>query len=317
MITITPHIEICDKWLEPSIANVSQKQQRKEIWKVANEYIDKTLTFQADARGKEIKRDLLGILQYRSCLIDFFGLPDPKSMSKEAKNQEKTKIKNVEYLFTCIRRGLAERAEEDQTGAYKFLTADDLEEWVEKFNVNPEVLRIFSFHTSAKGKRGKNVFLSKTLSDKDSERIWQGLIKYGFIAKCTLDDFRWWFNTPFPEYGINRTPLKWIGNNNYECCYFAKRLTQYVEENPNDDSTWIGYSIHWQAFITIFPNMKGGDNGTGTIRTLQNHLDKVEAKRAKLIDGIIGIMAPIRTKEELDKINLKYNSPKGKREKFT
>lgn len=316
MITITPHIEICDKWLEPSIANVSQKQQRKEIWKVANEYIDKTLTFQADARGKEIKRDLLGILQYRSCLIDFFGLPDPKSMSKEAKNQEKTKIKNVEYLFTCIRRGLAERAEEDQTGAYKFLTAADLEEWVEKFNVNPKMLKVFSFPIAENnnGKRAKNVFLSKPLSDVDSKRIWDGLIKYGFIAECSLDDFRWWFNTPFPEKGVNRKPLEWIGNNMYECTYFAKRLTQYVEEDPSDDKTWIGYQIRWKAFITIFPNLKKGKTGTDAIRV--NDITKIEASKAKQIDGIIGISAPIRTKEELQKIASKYNPPSKKPEKI-
>lgn len=148
MITITPHIEICDKWLDPSVANINRTKQREEIRKAANEYIDKTLTFQADARGKEIKRDLRGILEYRKTLKDYLGLPDPETIS-----QDKARLENVEYLFSCIRKGLTDRAKEDQSGTYQFLTADDVKEWEKEFDLKSNVLDIFSFPEVEKVKK--------------------------------------------------------------------------------------------------------------------------------------------------------------------
>ena len=96
-------------------------------------------------------------------------------------------------------------------------------------------------------------------------------------------------------------------------------LWQYVNtdtltEDPSDDKTWIGYQIRWKAFITIFPNLKKGKTGTDAIRV--NDITKIEASKAKQIDGIIGISAPIRTKEELQKIASKYNPPSKKPEKI-
>lgn len=281
-MNITPHIKDCERWLDlpPGEGNT-----RAVIQSAANEYVDKVLTFRKEVCGKEIKRDISGILGYRNSLKEFSALSDI-----DKRNIDKVRVKNINYLLKRIFIALSVRAKEDTTGAYQFLNADEVEDWEREYHIKFSLDSSFvvkSYKAKNKHKRGRSTLYDRILKTKlskgQADKIIFGLYSKGFFTKkYSAESFIYWFCTPSlddekPKYNS----LYWNGTPS-QLAHFAHKLVETID---NEQRTIYSSRIVPTALAKIFPNM-AADEGRSQGAKINEAKTWENCDKANIIDSI-------------------------------